>query len=61
MVAVGKAPQEMKVATADVQAFASLVMAVEKTASKIRGMEQEVAEMVVEVTSKELTPRPTPP
>jgi len=51
----------MKVATADVQAFASLVMAVEKTASKIRGMEQEVAEMVVEVTSKELTPRPTPP
>jgi len=29
----------MKVATADVQAFASLAMAVEKRASKIMGME----------------------
>jgi hypothetical protein len=37
--AVGEAPQEMKVATADVQAFVSLAMAVEKKASKIMGME----------------------
>ena len=36
-------------------------MAVEKTASKIRGMEQDVTDMVVEVTGKVLTPRPTPP
>jgi hypothetical protein len=39
MAAVGKAPQAIKVATADVQAFASLAIAVEKGASKIMGME----------------------